>query len=123
MSKSTKYWPMTMGGLIEDALRLGRTPSEHFAKLEKKLGPVPQSPAEYTLAEGSDFRWIGPEIMNRNWIITPAWTQTSTGGTHSIEVWMADHERPTYANITPAEALQLAADLTAVATALIEGEN
>lgn len=118
MQHITKY-PVTVREAGDMAEKLGMT----LPSLLELLGPIPMPPAGYTLAPKSDFRWIGPEIMNRNWIITPAWTQTSTGGTHSIEVWMADHERPTYANITPAEALQLAADLTAVATALIEGEN
>lgn len=114
---TTKY-PLTFRDLGRMADDMGISPVD----LLEMLGPIPTSPDGYTLAHGSDFRWTGPEIMNRRWIITPVWTWNSDGGTHSIEVWMADHERPTYANITPAEALQLASDLTAVASKIAATE-
>ena len=77
------------------------------------LSPIPMPPAGYTLAKGSETRWIGAEIVKRRWIITPAWT--STTDTHSLELWMAEHRAPTYAQLSPSEALELAADLAAAA--------
>jgi hypothetical protein len=115
---TTKY-PLTVRELGQMAEARGMT----APRLLEVLGPIPMPPEGYTLAPKSDTRWIGTETMNRGWIITPVWTWNSTGGTHSIEVWMADHEPPTYADITPAEALQLAADLTAVSNALLGGKN
>lgn len=114
---TTKY-PDTVRELGKMADEMGISPSE----LLQMLGPIPMPPAGYTPAPKSDNRWIGPETMSRRWIITPAWTWSSTGGAHSIELWMADHKRPTYANITPAEALHLAADLTAVASKIAAAE-
>lgn len=81
------------------------------------LAPIPMPPVGYTLAPKSSDRWIGTETMNRGWIITPVWNATTN--THSLEVWMADHKAPNYAELTPAEALTLAADLTAVANATL----
>lgn len=114
---TTKY-PVTVREAGDMAEKLGMT----LPSLLEMLGPIPMPPAGYTLAPKSDNRWIGPETMSRRWIITPAWTWDSNGAAHSIEVWMADHKRPTYANITPAEALQLAADLTAVASKITAAE-
>lgn len=109
---TTKY-PATVRELGAMAAKLGMKAPE----LLEMLSPIPMPPAGYTLAPKSDTRWIGPETMSRGWIITPAWTWNSNGGAHSIEVWMADHTPPRYANLSPADALQLAADLTAAARA------
>lgn len=117
MNKTINY-PVTFRDLVQDAMKLGRSPSEHLAKLEKKLGPIPRPPAGYTLAEDSDDRWIGGEIMNRNWIITSAWTWNSTGGAHSLELWMANNKPPTYAHLSLAEAFDLAGDLITAARAI-----
>lgn len=80
------------------------------------FAPWPTAPAGYTLAPKSETRWIGPETMARGYIITPVWDATTN--THSLDVWMADHKKPNYATLTPAEALQLAADLASTATAI-----
>lgn len=74
-------------------------------------------PVGYVLAEGCADHWVGPEVMNRGWIITPAWNATTD--THSVELWAANHEPPNYANLSPADALQLAADLAATAAAVL----
>jgi hypothetical protein len=95
----------------------GLNPSELLEQLERDLGPMPMPPADYTLAKGSETRWIGAEIVKRRWIITPAWT--STTDTHSLELWMAEHRAPTYAQLSPSEALELAADLTAAAQTVL----
>ncbi|WP_104175521.1 hypothetical protein [Arthrobacter sp. Y81] len=105
---TTKY-PATVRELGDMAEKLGMKASE----LLEMLGPIPMPPAGYTLARRSGDRWTGPETFNRGWIITPAWNASTN--THSIELWAASHEPPSYANLTPDEALQLAADLTAVA--------
>jgi hypothetical protein len=94
----------------------GLNPSELLEQLERDLGPMPMPPADYTLAKGSETRWIGAEIVKRRWIITPSWD--STTNVHSLALWMADHKAPTYAQLSPSEALELAADLAAAAQAL-----
>lgn len=113
---TTKY-PATVREAGDMAHALGMKLPEFL----EMLGPIPMPPAGYTLAPKSSDRWIGEEKMHRGWIITPAWSAATN--THSLEVWMADHKAPNYATLTPAEALTLAADLTAVAEALPGGKN
>ncbi|GAA4047659.1 hypothetical protein GCM10023063_38780 [Arthrobacter methylotrophus] len=72
-------------------------------------------PAGYVRYKKGSDRWTGPEIIKRGWIITPAWN--STTGLHSIELWTANHEPPTYSVLSPDEAIELAADLIAAAQA------
>jgi hypothetical protein len=115
MNHTTKY-PATVREAGDMAHALGMKLSE-FLEL---LSPIPMPPAGYTLAKGSDSRWIGPETMNRRWIITPVWNATTN--THSLELWMADHQPPTYAALSPADALQLAADLTAASESITAPE-
>lgn len=110
---TTKY-PVTVRELGQMAEERGM----EVSRLLEVLGPIPMPPEGYTLAHKSDSRWIGEEIVKGRYIITPAWTWNSAGGFHSIELWMADHEAPDYAVLTPVDALQLAADLAAVAKAL-----
>lgn len=114
MQHTTKY-PVTVRELVEMARERGM----EVSRMLEVLGPIPMPPEGYTLAPKSDTRWIGQEIVNGRYIITPAWTWNSAGGFHSIEVWMADHEAPNYASMSPADALQLAADLTAAAHAIL----
>lgn len=110
-TKATNY-PATVREAAKMAEKLGM----NMSALLEMLGPIPMPPTGYTLAPGCSDVWVGTETMNRGWIITPVWNAATN--THSVEVWMADHEAPTYADITPAEALQLAADLTAAAQAI-----
>ncbi|MFD1845341.1 hypothetical protein [Arthrobacter flavus] len=114
MTKTTN-WPATVREFGNLADQRGMKSSELFEELERDLGPFPMPPTGYTLAEESDDRWIGPERVNRGWIITPVWNSTTSS--HSIEVWMADHTAPTYANLSPVDAFEFAADLIAVARA------
>jgi hypothetical protein len=114
---TTKY-PVTVRDAGDMAEKLGIT----FVELLEMLGPIPMPPAGYTLARGSDNRWIGTETIRLGWIITPVWTWSSSGGAHSLELWMADHKQPTYSNLSPADALQLAADLAAAAKAIAATE-
>jgi hypothetical protein len=76
------------------------------SELLEMLGPIPMPPAGYTLAPKCSDRWIGTEIINRRWILTPVWH--STTDSHSVDVWMADHEPPNYAQLSPTEAAELA---------------
>jgi hypothetical protein len=112
----TINWPATVRELGDMAAQQGLNPSELLEQLERDLGPMPMPPADYTLAKGSETRWIGAEIVKRRWIITPSWD--STTNVHSLALWMADHKAPTYAQLSPSEALELAADLAAAAQAL-----
>ncbi|MEW1921241.1 hypothetical protein [Pseudarthrobacter oxydans] len=112
---TTKY-PATVRELAEMAEKLDMT----VLSLLEMLSPIPMPPAGYTLAPKSDSRWIGTETMNRGWIITPVWDATTN--THFLDVWMADHKKPNYATLTPGEAMQLAADLTAAANAITTTE-
>lgn len=105
---NTKY-PATVRELGDMAAQLGMKPTE----LLEMLGPIPMPPAGYSLAKGSDVRWIGPGRVTRRWIITPAWNATTDA--RSLEVWMADHKAPNYAELSPTDAIDLAADLIAAA--------
>jgi hypothetical protein len=103
-TKTTKY-PPTVRALGDMAEKLGMTAVE----LLDLLGPIPMPPAGYALAPKSSHRWAGTEIIHGRFIVTPIWEATT--GSHSVDVWMADHERPNYSNLTPAEAADLAAAL------------
>ena len=116
MTKTIKD-PATVREAGDMAQALGMKLSE----LMGMLAPIPMPPAGYFLAEKSSDRWIGHEVVKRDWIITPIWNATTN--THSLELWTANHKPPTYANLSPDDALQLAADLTAVANALPGGKN
>ncbi|MDV8148538.1 hypothetical protein [Arthrobacter sp. B10-11] len=110
MNKTTKY-PATVRELGDMAEKLGMTASE----LLEMLSPIPMPPTGYTLAPKSSHRWIGPEIINGRWILTPVWDATTDS--HSVDIWMADHEPPHYAGLTPTEATDLAAALLQVTQA------
>lgn len=101
---STKT-PATVRDLADMAHEQGKT----LVEMLDIIGPIPMPPAGYILAQGHDVKWIGHEIVNRRWIITPTWDAAND---RSLEVWMADHESPSYAHLSPEDALQFAADLT-----------
>ena len=105
MNTQTTKYPATVRELGDMAEALGMLPSE----LLEMLGPIPMPPAGYILAPKSSHRWIGTEIIHGRFIVTPVWDATTN--THSVDVWMADHERPNYSNLAPAEATDLAAAL------------
>lgn len=111
MNKTIKA-PATVRELGDMAEALGITATD----LLELLGPIPMPPAGYTLAHGSQNRWIGADIVKQRWIIQPVWDGSTNR--HSLELWMADHRAPNYAELTPAAALQLALDLEAAARAL-----
>jgi hypothetical protein len=100
---STKI-PATVRDLADMAQEQGKT----LVEMLDIIGPIPMPPAGYVLAQGHEVKWIGHEIVNRRWIITPTWTAAAG---RSLEVWMAGHEPPSYAHLSPEDALQLAADL------------
>jgi hypothetical protein len=102
--KTTNY-PATVRELGDMAEQLGMTAVE----LLDMLGPIPMPPLGYTLAPKSSDRWFGPEIINGRWILTPVWH--SRTDSFSVNVWMADHQRPNYANLTQDEAVELATAL------------
>lgn len=108
-------WPTTVVACAEDALRRGMKLSEYLEELEKRLGPVPMPPAGFQMDPHSDVRWLGPEVYHERWIITPVWN--STTGAHSLDVWLADHQPPNYADLSPEDALELAAALAAASRA------
>ncbi|QSZ47210.1 hypothetical protein [Arthrobacter sp. D5-1] len=83
------------------------------AQLLEFLGPWPEPPAGYTLDPHSDVRWLGPETCHRKWIITPVWNSATEA--HSLDVWLADHQPPNYAEMSSQDALELAAVLSAAA--------
>lgn len=114
MNHSTKA-PTTVREAIDRAHELGMSLSE-FLEL---MPPVPMPPTGYVLEKGPGTRWTGPEIINRGWIITPAWTWDGVAEHHTLELWTA--KEPGYAgsHMAPAEALQLATDLIAAAQASV----
>lgn len=113
-------WPATVREFGDMAAERGLGIVAMWDELEREFGPIPMPPAGYTLAHGSSDRWIGDEVINRRWIITPAWYASTDS--HSIEVWMADHQAPTYGDLTPAEARELGAALIQAAQAAEAGE-
>ncbi|MDI3211692.1 hypothetical protein [Arthrobacter sp. AL12] len=113
---NTTKTPATVREAGDMAHAKGMTLSEFL----DSMPPIPTPPAGYVLAEGCSDHWIGTETINGGWFITPAWN--STTGAHSLELWVAEHQPPSYANLTPDEALQLAADLTAAAQAIRNAE-
>jgi hypothetical protein len=95
------------------AHKMGIKPSELIGMLE----PWPKPPAGYVLAEGTSDIWTGTDIVQRGWIITPSWNATTDR--HSIELWTAKGSPDeVLSHLTPAEAIQLAADLTTAARAI-----
>lgn len=106
-------WPATLLELANLSRQTDEMPTATLDALEAELGPCPLPPRGYTTAAGSSTRWIGPETTSRAWMITAAWDFTTDS--HSIEVWLAEHQPPSYASLSPADALQLAADLAAAA--------
>ncbi|WP_422757260.1 hypothetical protein [Paenarthrobacter sp. C1] len=88
--------------------------SEYVAQ---ELGhTTPEPPSGYDLADGCSDHYVGDEYAKRGWIITPAWNATTNR--HSIELWLADHEEPRYADLAPEDAYDLAADLIIAARAV-----
>lgn len=113
-------WPATIRELGEMAAREDLDLGAMLDRLEAEAGPIPRPPAGYTLAPGCSDHWIGTEIINGRWIITPAWD--STTNRHTLEVWMADHQPPNYSALTPSAALELAASLLQAARSLGDGK-
>lgn len=110
MQQTTKR-PATVRELGDMAEKMNVT----AVQLMEMLSPWPMPPAGYVVDPSSDTRWLGPETFHRKWIITPVWNANTD--THSFDVWLAEHYAPTYANLTPDEAVQLAADLAAAQAA------
>lgn len=106
---TTKSWPATVREAADAAEKAGMPLSNYMEWLEQQLGPMPVRPANFVLAKGHKGRWVGPEIMNRHWIITPTWNSVTNA--RSIELWTAKGDDETDSKLTPLEALQLAADL------------
>lgn len=113
MNTKTTKTPATVREAGDMAAKLGMPLSEFL----EMLGPIPMPPAGYTLAQGSQHRWIGHEIVKRRWILLPVWDAATNR--HSFELWMADHQPPRYGSLTAAEALELSADLADAARAVI----
>ena len=105
----TTNWPATVRELGELAAREGRNVSDLLDELERDLGPCPRPPAGYTLAEGTSDLWIGDDVVNGGWILTPGW-KFDTG--HCINVWTV-----TDRDLTPREALELGTALIQAAQA------
>lgn len=110
--KTTKpFSAMTVREFADMAFGRGMT----FVELLDEVGTIHTAPAGYTLAPKSDFRWTGPEVIHGRFILTPVWDAATDS--HSVDVWMADHMPPNYAELTPAEATELAAALLHVTKA------
>ncbi|MFJ6453779.1 hypothetical protein [Paenarthrobacter sp. NPDC091669] len=106
-------WPATVRELGEIAEVEGKTLSDLFQELLEELGPPPMPPAGFTPDRHSDVRWLGPEVMHERWIITPVWNAATD--TRSVDVWLADHTPPNYAQLSAQDALDLVAALAAAA--------
>lgn len=104
-------WPATVREAGKLAAAEGKTLSELFQELLTELGPCPAPPEGYRLDPHSDVRWLGPETYHQKWIITPVWNSTTDA--HSLDVWLADHQPPNYADLSPEDARDLAAALVA----------
>lgn len=102
-------WPATVREAGAIAATEGKTLSELFEDLVNELGPCPAPPDGYAQDPHSDFRWLGPEVMHERWIITPVWNAATDS--HSVDVWLADHRPPNYAELSSKDALNLVAAL------------
>ncbi|WP_284985481.1 hypothetical protein [Arthrobacter sp. fls2-241-R2A-172] len=111
--------PATVRELGNMAEEMNMTASQ----LLEFLGPWPEPPADYTPDPHSDVRWLGPESYHQKWIITPVWNSTTDA--HSFDVWLTEHQPPTYADLSPEDALELAETLSNCArnVALPKGAN
>lgn len=83
-----------------------------FVELLDEVSPIPWPSAGYTLGPKSDFRWIGSEVIHGRFILTPVWDAATDS--HSVDVWIADHQPPSYSGLTPTEATELSAALLQV---------
>lgn len=108
MTQLTK-WPATVNGLVSTALERGVNPADLLVELERDLGPCPRPPAGYTLTRGKSDLWIGDDVVNTGWILTPGW-KFDTG--HCINVWTVKDR-----DLTPTEALELGTALIQAAQA------
>lgn len=111
MNNSIKS-PRTVREAGDMAHQLGMTPAEFL----DMLGPIPMPPAGYVLFKAGSDRWIGPEIVGPRWIVTAVWNAATNERT--VEVFTATHVGEKYTNLTPAEALAMAADLVELAQPL-----
>lgn len=89
----------TVRDLFTEATERGVKPSE-------LLPPV----VGYTLAEGCSDYYVGPETKTEAWTVAGGWDADTS--THCVEAWTISNR-----NLTPAEALEMAAALTAAAKA------
>jgi hypothetical protein len=103
-------WPATVRELGNLAHEKGMSLVALMDQLESELGPMPMPPDSYTLAPGTDDLWVGNDVVNRGWILTPGW-KSDTG--HCINVWTVKDR-----DLTPAEALGLGAALITAAQAV-----
>ncbi|MET3718332.1 hypothetical protein [Arthrobacter sp. UYEF21] len=101
--------PATVRELGQMAEARGMKASELLEELAAQL-PTPQPPAGYTLAEGCSDYYVGTETKTDAWVVAAGWDADTA--THQIEAWTVKDQ-----NLTPAQALEMAAALTAAAKA------
>lgn len=115
-------WPATVRELANLAEQRGVRLGEIYGLLEDELGPCPLPPAGYRLAKGTEDVWTGEDIVNRNYIMMPAWNAATNQ--RSVELWTAKGSPDeSFTSLTPAEALQLASDLVKLAKDAIAGTD
>ena len=106
---ATLTMPATVRELGDMAEQRGMSATDLLTELASAL-PAPQPPAGYTLAEGCSDYYVGTETRTEAWVVVPGWD--AAAGAHRVEAWPTNDR-----NLTPAEALELAAALTAAAKA------
>jgi hypothetical protein len=109
VNTKTTNRPTTVRELGDMAEQLGMLPSE----LLEELGPWPTPPAGYTMTKGDEDRWIGNDVVNRQYIVTPVWNGATNS--RSIDLWTSREPGESDAHLTPLEAIELAADLVTMA--------
>jgi hypothetical protein len=109
MPETTKNWPALIRELAQQAQSEGKSLPDLAAELTDELGPVPLPPVGYSLAHGCDELWVGAEITNEKYTITPSWNATTN--THTVELWLSEDAQP----LTTTEAFKLGLDLAKAA--------
>lgn len=108
MTKTIKT-PRTVREAGDMAEKLGIT----LVELLDMLGPIPMPPSGYSLIKTGSDKWVGPEIVGPRWIATTVWNASTAEQT--IEIFTATHVGEKYTNLTPGQALAMAADLIELA--------
>ncbi|MBD1541041.1 hypothetical protein G9E11_01970 [Arthrobacter sp. IA7] len=84
-----------------------------FMRMLDELGPWPIPPVGFAMTKGSEQRWIGNDVVNRQYIVTPVWNAATNS--RSIDLWTSKEPGESDTHLMPLQAIELAADLLIMA--------